>query len=134
MGDDFSADPPLWRRKAYELFPELWSEFDRADSSYLLWYEVQKAFDGAYDSGDRALIDRVYRYARWCCEQPRGESAADDLLTCVVVSFFEEIPLNEKAINDLPNWFSKAEIESMKETFIYHVGEMGYQGILSRYG
>ena len=88
-----------WREKANEMFPELALSFERVDSPYDLWVELWLAFEDAYDKTppDESLIRRIYRYSDWCCEQPRGTTAADDLFTCVCVSFYELIPLRVDA-------------------------------------
>ena len=61
----------------------------------------------------------------WCCEQPRAKSAADDLLTCVAVSFYEHIPLHPKARDDMPRWWRAEDLASGPEgepsIFAYHL-------------
>ena len=43
-----------WREKASEMFPELASSIETADSPYLLWFELRGIFEGAYDKVPRA--------------------------------------------------------------------------------
>ena len=71
--------------------------------------------------------------ASWCSEQPRGGSAADDLLTCVAVCFYEDIPDNPAALADMPRWFTEEEVIDMKEIFSYQIGEKGFQLILNAF-
>ena len=39
-----------WRQKAEEMFPELVSRFEEADTPYLLWFELREAFERASSS------------------------------------------------------------------------------------
>ena len=102
-----------WREKAREMFPELTSRFEDEDSPYVVWFELWQAFEAAYEKAppDESLIRRIYRYSDWCCDQPRGRTAEDDLFTCVAVSFYEHIPLNPKTRQDMPRWFRAEDLE-----------------------
>jgi hypothetical protein len=101
-----------WREKAADVFPELWSVWENADSPYGLWLELRLAFEKAYDKTppDESLIARIYRYADWCDGQPRGLSAEDDLLTIVAVSFYEHIPQHPRARQDMPRWWQPEDL------------------------
>jgi hypothetical protein len=72
------------------------------------------AFEDAYEKTppDESLIRRIYGYSDWCCEQPRGITAADDLFTCVCVSFYEMIPLRPKPRHDMPRWWKSEDLEN----------------------
>ena len=37
------------------------------------------------------IVDRLVSFAEWCEEQPRGKDAGDDLLTVLVVAFYEKL-------------------------------------------
>ena len=122
-----------WRQKAEQMFPELQSSLEIADTPYLLWYELQRIFEQAYDQENASIIGRIYEYAKWCGQQPRGKTAEDDLLTCVTVSFYEHIPQHPKALEDMPRWFTQQEVETMKEVFSYYVGPDGFDRILAQF-
>jgi hypothetical protein len=125
-----------WKTEAFSRFPELREQFEFAecDTPYSLWSELCDAFDAAYEPPrDESMIKRVYDYADWCCQQPRGQTAEDDLLTCVAVSFYEHIPESPAALADMPRWFTLDDVRTMKETFSYMVGEDGFQKILDVY-
>jgi hypothetical protein len=120
-----------WRREALQRFPEFRNEIERAETPYLLWFDLTAAFHRAYDAPrNDDLIRRIYEYAEWCGKQPRGRSAQSDLATCVTVSFFEHIPTKAAAAVDLPQWFSKAEFVAMEKTFSYLIGETAYHDLL----
>jgi hypothetical protein len=123
-----------WGREAFNRFPELIGRFDPVESPYSLWLELRFAFDEAYkEPRNENLISRIYAYADWCCAQPEGATAEDDLGTCVAVCFYEHIPQSPEALEDMPRWFELSEIRQMKKTFSYMVGEEGFQRILLAY-
>ena len=116
-----------WHEKALEMFPELASRFDADGSPYSLWLDLREAFEEAYDKTppDESLIKRIYRYSDWCCEQPRGLSAEDDLLTCVSVSLYEHIPQHARARQDMPRWWESKDLDDGPDgtpnIFRYHL-------------
>lgn len=129
------ATTDLWKAEAYRRFPELHVQFSDADTPYLLWFELRDAFHDAYSRLplNEGLIKQIYDYADWCCSQPRGDTAEDDLLTCVAVAFYEHIPESPAAVADMPRWFTLEDVGAMKEVLSYHVGFDGYKEILDAY-
>jgi len=127
---------PAWLEEAKQRFPEFSTLFreNKCDTPYLLWFELRDQFHKAYEPPENAnLIQRIYDYADWCCDQPQGETAKDDLATCVAVSFFEHIPESERALEDMPNWFTLKDVTEMKAIFSYMIGSEGFTRILKRY-
>jgi hypothetical protein len=123
-----------WGKEAFNRFPELIDRFDFVESPYSLWIELRLAFDEAYkEPRNENLIAKIYAFADWCCEQPRGATAEDDLASSVVVCFYEHIPESPEALTDMPRWFKLSDVQQMKETFSYMVGEEGFQCILLAY-
>jgi hypothetical protein len=114
-----------WRQKADEMFPELLSRFEQADTPYLLWFELRDAFERSYEltPRDESLIRRIYQYSDWCCDQPRGQTAEDDLLTCVAVCFYEHIPLHSAAREDMPRWWHAGDLDGEPSVFQYNLSE-----------
>jgi hypothetical protein len=99
-----------------------------------LWFELRDAFQQSYQPPpNEDLISRIYDYANWCCSQPEGTTAEDDLGTCVCVCFYEHIPQSTEALEDMPRWFSRSDVVLMKDIFSYMVGEEGFQRILLAY-
>lgn len=120
-----------WGKEAFKRFPDLLDSFDHVDSPYALWIELRMEFHEAYKAPrNEDLIARIYDFARWCCSQPPGKTAEDDLGTCVCVCFYEDIPESPEAIEDMPRWFSRSEVLLMKEVFSYHAGKEGLHRIL----
>jgi len=123
-----------WGREAITRFPELIENFDRVDSPYSLWYELTRAFSRAYIAPrNEDLISRIYAFSDWCLNQPEGKTAADDLATVVCSCFYEHIPESPEALEDMPNWFPRSDVLSMKPIFSYMVGEEGFKRILKAY-
>jgi hypothetical protein len=119
-----------WKETAILLVPELTEAITEADTPYSLWFELWDAFKAAYNEPrNSSLIARIYEYADWCETQPRGETADDDLLTCVSVCFFEEIPTCEPARDDMPNWFTEEDFKDMRDVFRYHFSDAEFEKI-----
>src|ERR1035437_2183242 len=123
-----------WRTEAFKRFPEFHDYFEETDNPYSLWEELGNAFEQGYEEPrNEGLIKRIYEYGDWCCSQPRGETAEDDLATCVAVCFFEHIPEIPEALEDMPRWFTRADVLAMKTLLSYQVGEEGYAKVLARF-
>jgi hypothetical protein len=121
--------PPPWKSTASDLFPELRERFTDADTPYLLWFELLAAFEAAYDEvpPDESMIARIYQFCDWCIEAPGGETAADDLCTCAIVSFLEHVPEHPAAREDMPRWLSYEEVAESETFFAYHLGHAGFE-------
>ena len=122
---------PPWREKAEQMFPELAAAVREAETPYTLWSELCDAFDSAYGPPrDESLVERIYRYADWCIDQPQGETADDDLTTCVAVSFYEHIPEHPEARADMPRWFSLEDFLGMEKLFRYHLSDAEFDALM----
>jgi hypothetical protein len=122
-----------WRDEAMRRFPQFAESISRANTPYFVWIELTNAFERAYADGDEALIGAIYGYAGWCCRQPPGTTAEDDLGTCVACCLFEDIPTMPKALHDMPRWWKLDDVVLMKPIFCYHAGVEGYAQILARF-
>lgn len=108
--------------------------FGYVDSPYSLWSNLSDVFKKAYRYPyNEADIRNIYEYADWSCRQPRGDTAEDDLLTVVAVSFYEHIPQVPEAMKDLPRWFKFDEIMQMRDILSYHVGPEGFQKVVESF-
>ncbi len=122
-----------WRQKAEEMFPELCERFAEADTPYLLWFELRAAFERAYEGEprDESMIRRIYRYSDWCADQPQGETAADDLLTCVAVCFYEHIPGHPAAREDMPRWWCAEDLDCEPHVMQHHLTQEEFRELRS---
>lgn len=123
-----------WLEEAHRRFGDREDVFEYVDTPYSLWSNLRDVFRCAYDYPYKeADIRAIYEYADWSCQQAQGETAEDDLLTCVAVCFYEHIPEVEAAVKDLPRWFKLSEIMTMREIFSYQVGDAAFERILEAY-
>jgi len=123
-----------WLDEAHRRFGDRKDIFKYVDTPYSLWYNLFDVFEKAYASSYNDLdIKNIYEYADWCCRQPRGTTADDDLLTVVAVCFYEHIPENPEAVKDMPRWLKFEEVTQMKEILSYHVGDEGYRKIVNSF-
>jgi hypothetical protein len=100
-------------------------------SAYKFLSETVRWLREAYDRNDKEMIQRIYDYAKWCMDAPRGKDASDDLLTIVTVSFFEHLPQHEKIRQDVGRWLPASDIKGMKSVFLYHGSEEQFQEMLA---
>jgi len=111
-------------------FPEVRSAAfdDNADDPYAL---MTMLADWLRDASAQAmtpeLIERVQAFARWCENQPRGETAADDILTILVVGFYERLFATEHTRRILTKLISKQTFEANHEYLETWIGEKNYQ-------
>lgn len=121
-----------WRAEAIKRLPELRRAIESADSVMAAWIEIQSAFETAYsrEPSDESLIDRIYSFADWCIQAPRGPDAGHDPLSAAVVSFYEHIPAFPAARADMPRWFDYQQVAENRDVFAYHIGEESYQELL----
>ncbi len=80
-----------WRHEAFEKLPEFRSILQDAENSYRYWIELRLYFEDACRNENVELATRILNYADWSMDQPRGETAEDDLLTCVYCCFLEHV-------------------------------------------
>lgn len=80
-----------------------------------------------------SVTKRVVEFCRWCEAQPRGEEASDDLLTNLVVSFYE--PLFEFASTRalLPKLIPPEDLAANAEYLRRWVGSENYEEARKRY-
>jgi hypothetical protein len=121
-----------WRADALARMPELRDKIDGADNIMALWGDLWFAFEDAYkaESPNESLIARVYAYADWCIQAPRNRDASHDPLSAVAVCFYENIPAFRHARDDMPRWFTYAEVEGSKSVFAYMIGELQFLELL----
>ncbi len=125
---------PEWLNEAHRRFGDRKEVFDYVETPYDIWTNLRDVFATAYNYPyNEDDIRSVYEYAEWSCRQPRGESAADDLLTVVAVGFYEHIAEVPAAVKDLPRWFKLDEILTMREILSYHVGPEGFEQLIQAF-
>jgi hypothetical protein len=124
-----------WEVEAHRRFPDLVVRyFDGVDSPGMLWIELRIAFEDAYqEPKNEDLISRIYSFAEWCSKLPDESGIEFHLPTIVATHFLEHIPELPAAREDMPRWFSRADVLRCRELFSYMVGAEGFQEILNVY-
>ena len=119
-----------WQVVALQMLPELQSDIETAENPMSLWFEIVYAFDEAYeDPRNDDFIKRVYGYADWCLEQPQGETAEEHLPTCVAICFWEHIPTNNAARDDMPRWISFEDLILNQHFFKYSLTDQEFDDL-----
>jgi|688.fasta_scaffold1682155_1 hypothetical protein len=108
-------------------FPELAAQVNEGDEDLpyvVVGYIAEWLLSVELDS---AAIQRVVDFDRWCMQQPRGQTAADDILTIETVAFREKLFEYDKLLPLVPKLMSREELQASKEYFSRWVGEDRYE-------
>lgn len=102
-----------------EKFPEYKREIEEVDTPMSMWIELHQTLENLYRGEwphDEEHISRIYAYAEAClsCEN-------DEMVTAVMLAFYENILLHPKVRRDLPNWMNERMFDGLEEVFRYHV-------------
>jgi hypothetical protein len=121
-----------WRAAAIERIPELREVIASAENIFALWIDLSMGFARAYQrkSYDKALVAKIYSFADWCIQAPRGCLAERDPLTAVTVCFYEDIPTIPAARQDMPRWFTYEEVAENRAVFSYLIGDAEYDKLV----
>ncbi len=116
------------------MFPErraLIEELLEEDRVGALWFGLLMEFEAAYEKSpfDEDFIRRVYEYAWWCLDDVHGE----DVVSAVVIYFFEQLPTNELVKKDLPNLITRDEFLGVKDLFRYCLTEEEYEEFVKEF-
>ena len=128
------SDMEAWKEKALDIFPErqAWiEELLEDDREGALWFGLLTEFEAAYEKSpiDEDFIRRVYEYAWWCLDPALGE----DMVSAVVIYFFEQLPTNEAVRRDLPSRMTREEFLGVKELFRYNLTEEEYEAFIKEF-
>ncbi|HZR17504.1 MAG TPA: hypothetical protein VFE51_09270 [Verrucomicrobiae bacterium] len=79
------------------------------------------------------LIERVRAFSNWCEEQPRTETATDDILTIWTVGFVEPLFKTQHTRRILTRIVSKETLTEGATYFKSWVGDENYEKALGEY-
>ncbi len=79
------------------------------------------------------VVKRIQSFTGWCEAQPRGKIAADDMLTILVVGFYEKLFNEEHTRALLPELMTKEELVQNSDYLKHWVGENNYESVLKLY-
>jgi hypothetical protein len=79
---------------------------------------------------DPTIVRRVVDFDRWCMDQPRGETAADDIMTIEAIALREDLFEHDKLLPIVPKLMSRTDLLQNREYLIRWVGADRYQAAL----
>jgi hypothetical protein len=120
-----------WRKEAFDRLPECRKELQAEKDPYGFFGALGDVLWRAHIAKDEDLIGRIYGFAQWCLDAPRGKDAADDLLSIVTVAFFEGVPKHKEVRQEIGRWFPRDFIKGMHEVFCYIESEEKYLEMLA---
>ena len=119
-----------WRQQAFVQLPALRRQLGREKTLYGFCGELYDELCRAYEGQNEDLIRDIFIYSKWCLNQPRNGTIANDPPTAIIVCFFEHLPEKEKVRKDLARHFSREFLISMEKVFQYHGSEDQYFEII----
>ena len=88
----------VWKRKLFELFPDLRQEF-QDESIYMVFSELTQRCHEAHEWSDTEELLKIYGYAEWCFRQRDKE-----LWNAASVSFYEHLGDRHLTRQEIPYW------------------------------
>jgi len=79
------------------------------------------------------VVQRLVDFTKWCETQPRGESAADDICTILVVAFYEKLFRSDVTRCLLPHILPRDELIKNAEYLKRWVSDEEFQLALQKY-
>lgn len=110
-------------------FPEVRSAIFRGDEELpyvLIGHVAHWLTDLPKEAATPEVISRVQAFAKWCEEQPSGETAADDIYTIFIVGFYEKLFESDSGRAYLPKLASQKDLTRNAAYLKKWVGEANY--------
>lgn len=79
------------------------------------------------------MIQRIVDLDDWSIKQPRGETAADDIVTIWIVAFYEKLFEHEKLRHIIPKFSTKEDLLQNRDYLITWVGKDNYEAALKEF-
>ncbi len=108
-------------------FPEVADQVNEGDEDLpyvVVGYIVEWLLSVEIES---ATTERVTAFDRWCMQQPRGQTAADDILTIETVGLREKLFRYDKLLPLVTKLMSREELQVNEEYLSRWVGEDRYE-------
>ena len=110
-------------------FPEVADQVNEGDEDLpyvVVGYIVEWLLSVEIES---ATTERVTAFDRWCMQQPRGQTAADDILTIETVGLREKLFRYDKLLPLVTKLMSREELQVNEEYLSRWVGEDRYGAV-----
>ena len=115
-------------------FPEFAAQIaDQHDLPYVQMSLLATWLGSLPDSSVPLALERAKAFVSWCEEQPRGEDARDDLLTILVVGFFEKLFESDALRRFVPVFLTRDDLERDPAYWKSWVGEENYAKALEQF-
>ena len=79
------------------------------------------------------VVERLQHFKEWCEEQPRTQTAADDIWTIFIVGFWEHLFESDSTRPLVPLLMSRDELAANRDYLTSWVGAENYQMALDQY-
>jgi hypothetical protein len=120
----------------FRIFPELRELSSEGDEAlpYVLMSNLVRFLEArSIPVLPAALIGRVLEFNFWCQQQPRGDNAGDDVLTILVVGFYEPAIESETLRGLVPQLIAKSDMVDNKDYLVRWVGQENYDRAIALY-
>jgi hypothetical protein len=117
-------------------FPEMRHRLSQEDEElpYLLMNHLADWLkDMTPDEVSPAILGRVAEFVRWCEDQPRAASAAEDLYTILLVGFYERLFASDSTRALVPHLIPHEDILRNADYLKQWVGPENYERALALY-
>jgi hypothetical protein len=115
-------------------FPEVREAIDEEDGNYTLMNRVVEWLRRVPPAALTAdLIDRIRGFKEWCEDQPRTQSAKDDMWTIFIVGFWEHLFESDSTRVLIPHLMSREEVVENRAYLESWVGADNYQLAIREY-
>jgi hypothetical protein len=122
------------RREIGRRFPEVRGKLRKEDEPYTLMARVAEWLRAApRETITRDVVHRLRDFMKWCDEQRRTDSAADDLFTISIVGFWEPLFDSDSTRFLIPQLMSRQDVESNEAYLKAWVGEENYRKALDAF-
>lgn len=111
------------------MMPRFRQCIEEAENINELWVDVECELQNPYaDPVSEEQISSLFKYAGWCLDELGEEEK-----TAVLVSFYEQVPLNRRLRRELPRHMSVEDFLGLKEIFRYMLSEEEYRRFVEEF-
>jgi hypothetical protein len=133
LGKKFMIDP---FQEVLRRFPEIEQHLSDGDEdspylyfSYIAWWIESLSILEVSDD----IVQRVSSFGEWCCAQPEGKDASDDLATILMVGLYESLGSSAGGRKILSRIWEEEYVLNSEEYLKQWLGDEDYQKLLTEY-
>jgi hypothetical protein len=115
-------------------FPEVRDTLGEEDGDYTLMHRVIEWLRSVPSAALNAdLVGRLRSFKEWCEDQPRTQSAEDDVWTIFIVGFWEHLFESDSTRALIPHLMSRDDVVENRAYLESWVGAENYQMAMREY-